>query len=212
MLSPREQLRIGGALAVALVRIEERQGADEALRSDGFFDADGDARTDAEEVLEGVLLNAARSYEERKVEFLGRFYASVAFDDSIGRAYAHVLMQMIERTTFRKLVILAYITDSDRADDRTSLAVDLQEGAVVPSPVIVTEINRLGAEGLLGNQQADGSVVGLSQTWAGGIFAEFFGTVALTDMGEDLTRLAELGGIPSEDKDAVVDAIRGVSQ
>jgi hypothetical protein len=52
-LDPREEVRVGGAFALAAARIAERADAGERLRTDGFFDDEGTGnRTQADEVLE----------------------------------------------------------------------------------------------------------------------------------------------------------------
>lgn len=66
VLSRREEARAGGAFLAAAEALEERQDAGQQLRDDGFF-VRSNGRADADEVVEGVLLAAQRSYEERKV-------------------------------------------------------------------------------------------------------------------------------------------------
>ena len=71
---------MAGALAVALGRIEERREAGEQPRQDGLFDPGSDPRG----LLEGTLRSAARSYDEKKVPFIGAFYgASSVFEEDI---------------------------------------------------------------------------------------------------------------------------------
>jgi len=58
LLSPREQVRVGGVLAIAAEEIRQRLDQGEALRADGFFDQKASGRSDAEEVAESVLLKS----------------------------------------------------------------------------------------------------------------------------------------------------------
>jgi hypothetical protein len=81
---PREEIRIGGALGVAVERISERLDAGETPRDDGLFEPGADPQG----LLEGTLRAAASSYEERKIPFIGRFYASLVFDRSVSPATA----------------------------------------------------------------------------------------------------------------------------
>jgi hypothetical protein len=60
-----------------------RESSGEQLRDDGFFDARGALRLDAEELLEGVLRRSASTYEERKLPLLARLYSTVAHDKTI---------------------------------------------------------------------------------------------------------------------------------
>jgi hypothetical protein len=70
-LSPREQVRVGAAFAYAGAAIREALDRGQLPRSDGFFDEAADNRPKAEELLEGVLLKARDSYEEKKLLLLG---------------------------------------------------------------------------------------------------------------------------------------------
>lgn len=44
-----------------------------------------------------MLLHAMNAYQERKVPFLGAFFASVAHRSDISPSYAHSLLQIAER-------------------------------------------------------------------------------------------------------------------
>lgn len=63
LLGPREQVRVGGVLALIAAEVKARSDAGEPLRTDGFFQAAG--RNAAEEVAEAVLLKAQREVEEK---------------------------------------------------------------------------------------------------------------------------------------------------
>lgn len=65
-LTHREQVRVGGVVALAAARLEQRVASGEAIRGDDFFKPDRTGRAPGEEVIEGVLLVAQREYEERK--------------------------------------------------------------------------------------------------------------------------------------------------
>src|SRR5688572_25173907 len=49
LLGPREQQRIGGVIAFAVKRIKEKLDSGEKVRTDDFFKANSDDRSDAEE-------------------------------------------------------------------------------------------------------------------------------------------------------------------
>ncbi len=109
LTGPAQQRRAGGALFVARARIRERLESGDKPRDDGFFDEMGGDRAPAEELLEGVLLQAADSYQQRKVQYLGEFYASLVFATGLDPAYAHALLRVADRLTYRQLVLLALI-------------------------------------------------------------------------------------------------------
>src|SRR3954454_17348052 len=81
--SRREEERIGAAILTIADDAQACQDRGERPRDDGFFDRRGELRPDAEELLEGVLREAAASYEELKVPLLAHLFSSVAHDESV---------------------------------------------------------------------------------------------------------------------------------
>jgi hypothetical protein len=115
LMTPRETVRTGAAYAVAAATIRERLEHGDAPRSDGFFEAGEAGRAAAEELLEGVLRSAADAYEEQKVSYLGRLYASIAFDRTVSRRYANFLITLARRLTFSQMVLMAVLWEGDAA-------------------------------------------------------------------------------------------------
>lgn len=111
-LGPREEVRVGAAAAFAGERIQERLSAGHTPRDDGFFDggAQGESSS-AEELLEGVLLKARDSYEERKTRHLGVLYGNLAFHPEISAGFANYLVALLGSLTYRQLVVLAIASD-----------------------------------------------------------------------------------------------------
>lgn len=100
VISKNEEVRVGTALYVALEKIREREANGEQPRVDGLFDIDIDPRG----MLEGTLLTAARSYDEMKVPYLGAFYASFVFEESVGINEGHFLLSLFDRLTITSFV------------------------------------------------------------------------------------------------------------
>lgn len=106
LLSPREKVRVGGALAIAASKISGRLGRGETLRTDGFFDPRYNGRSDAEEIAESVLLKCQREAEERKVPYMAFLIGNIAFDDQTSPGLAHQIVKTAEDLTYRQLCIL----------------------------------------------------------------------------------------------------------
>jgi hypothetical protein len=106
VLGPREELRVGAAAAHAGAMIQILLDAGKQPRDDGFFDAPPGERPAAEELLEGVLLQARDAYEEKKVRLLGIMYAQLAFHPEISAPTANHLLSLAERLTYRQLVVM----------------------------------------------------------------------------------------------------------
>ena len=105
-LGPREETRVGATLIIAAADIERRLKNGEVPRTDGFFDGKETGRSDAEEILEAVLLKAQREPEDKKIQYMGYLLSSIAFDSEINLPYAHQLIKVAEQLTYRQLCIL----------------------------------------------------------------------------------------------------------
>jgi hypothetical protein len=202
LLSHNEEARIGTALYVALERWREREEAGETPRQDGLFEPGADPRG----ALEGVLLSAARSYDELKVPFIGAFYASFVFEEKISIDETHFLLNLLDRLTYRQMCALAYIGDPASQAQRERIQVAVEEEGERASPAVLAELFELANLGLLGARQGDPErVLTFGETYAtfgGGIpmVARQASLLALTPLGETLARMAELEKIPLPDR------------
>ncbi len=124
LIGPREIVRVGAAAAFAGKYIADGLSAGTTLRDDGFFDDKIGERASAEAVLEGVLLKARDSYEEKKLEMLGVLYANIAFHPEVSSAYAYLLIKLIGELTYRQLVIMEILYEQTR--DNTSVFKDVE--------------------------------------------------------------------------------------
>jgi hypothetical protein len=130
-LPHNEEVRISTALYVALERIKEREEAGEQPRRDGFFDP----ATDPRGALEGALLSAVRSYDEKKVPYIGAFYASFVFDEAVSISTAHFLLTLLDRLTYHHLCALAYSqTRTTMRSARRSSSTPRREPSEHPRP------------------------------------------------------------------------------
>ena len=106
-LAPREQGRIGGVLALSVELLKSELDSGRTLRDDGFFKIPHDDRSDAEEVLEGVLQKAQTEYEERKLPYLARLWANACLDDTLGVAKLNYMLKLAEQLTYRQMALIA---------------------------------------------------------------------------------------------------------
>lgn len=109
ILTTRERVRIGTAAAFAVSRIKERIDCGNIPRNDSFFSRSNSMLSDGEQIFEGVLLKARDEYEEKKLRFMGNFFANLAFSENISAQSASHLLKQFERLTYRQLCILALI-------------------------------------------------------------------------------------------------------
>ncbi|HEY2141578.1 MAG TPA: hypothetical protein VGG98_05915 [Solirubrobacteraceae bacterium] len=73
----RQADRVGVAISVAAADLERHIADGGAIRP-AFANVDGEERSEAEEIAEGVFQTVAFSYEQKKATYLGHLLASVA--------------------------------------------------------------------------------------------------------------------------------------
>ncbi len=116
LLAPREQTRVGGVLALSAAILKSELDRGHTLRDDGLFEPPPNGRSDAEEVLEGVLRKAQTEYEERKLPYLARLWSNACFDEVLGPAELNYLVKLAEQLTYKQLVVISLVGEMNRAD------------------------------------------------------------------------------------------------
>lgn len=106
LLSPREQQRVGLVFGQGCALIAERLEGGDRLRSDDFFEPERNGRSDAQEVMESVLLRSQREPEERKLPYLARLFANIPFAPEVGAEMAHQITKTAEQLTYRQYCVL----------------------------------------------------------------------------------------------------------
>ena len=109
-LAPRERKRVGAVLAVIAEDLQEHRARGGELRTDGFFDAGPGDRRDADEVAESLVLKCQREPEEKKIPYMGHFFANVAFSPDVSALMAHQLAKHAEQLSFRQFCLLNIAT------------------------------------------------------------------------------------------------------
>lgn len=189
LLGPREQVRVGGVLAIAAGEIHQRLEQGESVRTDGFFEPKGGSRSDAEEVAESVLLKSQREPEEKKIPYMGHLFAAVAFDPQISAQLAHQIIKTAEHLTYRQLCILKIavvkqsfaLRSSDYRNHGGSFAKDLYQ--------ILYECLDLYHRGLINF----GGKVAFGPTDVKP------GSMTIQGLGADIFNLMKLGLIPNDE-------------
>lgn len=211
IMGERRTVRMGAAFVVAADEIRRRLAGGERPRADGFFESDDESRPAGEELLEGVLLRASDTYQERKAKYLGYLYANVAFDSTASPAEANFLLSVADRLTYRGFVLLAlfdlgWTNEIARAEHKRPA--DVRPGETANADLL-GEMNDLGNYGLLGLRQKEGFVATYQSVLDGGDFTRLPLTqIRQTAVGERLYELLGLENIPSSDIREVVEELR----
>lgn len=115
LLAKREGERVGGTLAFALQRIEQLMAAGYEPRTDGFFDENESGRSNAQELIEGVLTTAQREQEEKKIKHMSYLMAEVCFASDVDAISAGRAIRVASELSWNQYVILAVVQDPDRS-------------------------------------------------------------------------------------------------
>jgi len=148
-LGPRERKRVGAVLTVIAEDIHDHRARGEELRTDGFFDAGPGDRRHADEVAESILLKCQREPEEKKIPYMGHFFANVAFSPDVSALMAHQLAKHAEQLSFRQFCLLNIATYGRpqrqlRAEDYRD-----QEGITVEVMQVLYELLDLYSRGFI---------------------------------------------------------------
>jgi hypothetical protein len=146
----RGAMRAGAAAAVITADVEARAAAGGEPRDDGFFEPRADDRPAGEELLEGILRQAAETWEERKLPHVAHIYDGVAADADISPAHANYLLRLADRLTYRQLALLAVLADEDTFRARARASSTNAEGRTQLAEELAMELDDLGDSGLLG--------------------------------------------------------------
>ena len=206
-LAARQASRAGAAVLFIAEDAQARAANGEEPRDDGFFDGRGALRSEAEEVLEAILLQAANSYQEEKVPYIAHLYDGVAHDADVRPADAHVLIDLAELLSYRQLVTMAVLAEHDKYFRVLARAAGLRDqGRSGASETLLIELDQLGEVGLVGARVEgkgpfrQGAVYGTQKRMSD----QPYGALRLMPIGELLHRLMRLAEIPDEERDAWV--------
>ncbi len=137
MLSPRENLRVGSALILAAEGIHKRLENGENRREDGFFNESDRGRSDADEVLENVVLKIQRESEEKKTPYIAKIFENTVFEQEVSADLSHKIIKSAEQLTYQQLCILSMV--GRRRNDEDMLS-DFQ---LNPQPNFSLELSKL---------------------------------------------------------------------
>jgi hypothetical protein len=201
-----QQHRVGAALGVAVNDTQTLNAEGASWREDGFFDSHEGRRSDAEELMEGVLLHAADAYQEMKLPHLAAIVPALAARSDVSAADGHWITDLASRVTWRQLVVLAIFTDPPQ--EVLLHGIDQGVGGRTRPPgTLSDEVRDLGTLGLLGIKNEDGEVVRAGDTIEGtgdGIWHVGMERWSLTPNGQLLSELTRLNDVPEAERQSVL--------
>lgn len=222
----RESERIEFAVQVFVEDVQRRSENGERVRDDGFFE-DGDAqRSDGEELWEATLRHVMTEYQERKISPRATMFASVLFRSDIDSDYAHYLVRLADRLSYRQVTMIAALRTERHAeaeaaieqrkidweklpDDQKSEGWTKRERPIAAD--VAGEMDELGDLDVIGFRSEDGSMTATDEVWGSGSSkAVDWGAFALSDIGATLNDLMRLDRtIAPDDVAQVASAMAG---
>ncbi|MDO7873660.1 hypothetical protein Q5H93_02865 [Hymenobacter sp. ASUV-10] len=193
VLSPRERKRVDLAAAHIEAGMRKKLEARIRLRQDDFFDG-ADRPSNADEILEGVLLKCQIQYQERKVKLIANIAVNTAFDESISIETANQALNTAERLTYQELCLLAYF---GRKEEFASFPIMVEGFYGYPPEVF--HLNSWNAIQSAWDLFQSNMIKSSTSSTPGALTVLGPGMMVLTERGTSLFNLLELQSVPSED-------------
>lgn len=197
-LSRREEVRVSAAAQFAIERYQAVLAAGQTPRKDW-----PDARTDTEELIEGILQKARNSYQEKKVRLIGNIFADFAFTEGVSVEEAHAVLNMVESMTYRQLVLLE-IVRSEKGKGLRNGDYRGQNPGTLGKLAILEDVYQLSLRGLVVSHGEDATTSDFMMGWHDVNPAQ----MKLTPLGTLVCSLAGTDVIAEADKRPLIDALR----
>ena len=191
-LAPREQARVGGVFAASVEMLKSELDRGRTLRNDGFFDS-SDGRSNAEEVMEGVLRKAQTEYEERKLVYFARMWSNACLDETFGAAKLNYMVKLAEQLTYRQLAIISMAGAMAKADnanifglreqhyEKAGLKMGSETSIVLSEVMALHNLNCLKVIAPLGHVQIEPTTMRIN-TWGVALYVAMeLGRIAIDD-------------------------------
>ena len=127
MMSPKQELRILTASALAVNYIEEYLNDGIELREDDFFSEGTIARSDAVEVVDSMLFTVGNEEQEKKIPYMAHLIKNAAFDESISADSACYYLQVFRNLTYRQICMIKIVVRKDHFQLRDKSKVNMVE-------------------------------------------------------------------------------------
>ena len=124
-------------MILAAEGIRKRLESRESVRDDGFFDKNHIERSDADDILENMVLKVQREPEEKKIPYISKIYENTAFEQEISADLSHKIIKSSEQLTYQQLCILSMVGRRKNGKDMLS---DFQ---LNPQPNFSLELSKL---------------------------------------------------------------------
>lgn len=205
VLTKNQQRRSADAFVVAAKSIDKNLIEGRVPRDDGFFDRQNGYESSAAEILEGALLKASNTYEQKKVAYLGEFFSSLVFRPDVSEGQAIFLLEILDRLTYGQIVMLAIFGSS--VDLRRRSLIERLKNDEPKAPSRDLELADLAQLALIGYRQEDGNAVPPQNTWGFDPYNINTTKLRLTPAGSLLYELLKLEEMPESEMGLVIKSL-----
>lgn len=112
LLADREETRIGAAYYFAMEQFQYRINAGHKIVSN-ISSEELYGRNASEEVLEGIIISAQQSYEEKKIKFIGKLFANIFFNSQSDLALSNFMIKLADELSYRQFCIINILRNKD---------------------------------------------------------------------------------------------------
>lgn len=206
MLSNRESEKIGTTVYYATMKIKNNLDNGKKLRCNDFFEENITNRSDADEIVEGVLFCAQREHEEKKLKYYGNLLANIAFTDTITKEQANQLISLSNNMSYRQMKLLKIFKRSEKEQSNTFLR---NESYINNNSEIDTDELASILQDIL--DLFNKSIIGVENL--GGMLVTNLASIIPSDMrvkwmGEVLYNLMELDDIDDKELEELIDMLK----
>lgn len=198
LLGNREEIRVGATLAYSVEKLDQAINNGKNIRMDNFYHSENGHRSNAETLLEGTLLKSRNEFEEKKLRYYANFIANINLDSSISFERGNTLLRILERLSYRQIVILSYFNSERFLDTAKWMVSFTRIEALGQFQDFYSEIMDLYNSQLL-QQPGDGISTGISG-------------LKLSSLGVTICQLLELNDVDNEDLKRVYASIKSINE
>jgi hypothetical protein len=148
ILANREEVRIGAAYYYAIEQFQKNLNAGNEIISN-ILQTEIFGRNASEEVLEGIISTAQRSYEEKKIRFIGKLYANLSFIKHSDLALANFMIRISDELTFRQFCIIHVLINKEILKLEEKLEKNAAGNSIITRHDLCCEIRYLKDKGLI---------------------------------------------------------------
>ncbi len=190
-LAPRQEARVGACVVYAAQKMKTRLEAGNRVRSDDFFKKDSSDRSAADEFVEGILIASEKTYEEKKLIYLGNLIANIAFEERINRDYANLLLKISQEISYTQIRLLKLCCSQNKLRDE-----DYANGYPAGVKYYIQQFYDLYQRSLTVHGEAIGHASWIKPQ-----------KVGLSEIGEDLVLLMEIRNMPDQEIEEIINAL-----